>query len=389
MKLKWSALVTSLIAGAVAGLVNVLLYHLLVEVCPRPLLIGLMLIVLALFVCGALFVYMHITGESDETFLFLDGKGPILIGTAVALVVLFLLGMLLEWIYDNDTGLADVPTSYIFLLDESGSMVGNDPNQERYKAVDHVMQSTSGDVPYAVYMFADSCVCVKEMGSSSQESVDEYTIGGGTMIKAALQTVLDDFNSGKLAAAGASPRVILLTDGVSADMSVMFGSGQILRAYKSAGITVSTVGLGSVDRNLLNQIAKKTGGSYVHIDKAQDLSQSFSTAVEADASRDLLSERNLVRLNWLYAILRIVFLTLLGAAIAVMRAMVCAKEDDTLMIIIVGAIAALLGAVLVEVFAALGLPVIIGQVIYWVLVSITPMQAPARRPDYGNMQLYY
>lgn len=393
MGLNKLAVFISLAAGVVAGVLDILLYNSLVGVWGRPILIALMFAIFAVFVCAALFITVTLQGESDEEFWFLDGNGMIVIGLVVALLVAFGLGMLLEFIYDRDVSVADTPGSYVFLLDESGSMEGNDANLERYAAVNYLMETMPDQFPYAVYMFADETVCAREMAPVSQGSFQADTnlannIGAGTMLRDGLQTILDDINSGVLSKGSNDLRVIVLTDGFASDMGALFGSKDIIKAYKDADITVSAVGLGNVDGRLLNNLTSKTNGTYVHIENAQELSGGFMAVGATDAGRDLLSARNLSQLNGLYAVLRILFLTVLGAFIALMKAMACAKSDDTVKILVVGAVAALIGAVLVELFAALAFASWIGQILYFALLAITPVTMQYRCHNFSNIPIY-
>lgn len=396
MKLNKLVLILGIVAGLVAAVINAFVYEAMAGVWAKPLLIALMLVIFAVIVCTTLLVTMLVTEESEEAFLFLEGKGALIAGLAVVLVVVFGLGMLLEFIYDRDVAvLSAAPTGYVFVLDESGSMGTNDRNNERHVAVNQLMQNMSADFPYAVYMFASRTAQVREMAPLSQGGFQAdlnvaRNLGGGTDIKDALQTVLDDVRSGKLSNYGNNLRVILLTDGKDSSMNSLTVNN-FASNYKTEGISISTVGLGnkaSVDSNMLTSLASKTGGVYVHIENAQNLAQGFSSAVQVDVSRDLFSVRNLVTQDWLYVLLRILFLTLLGAAVAFGKALACAREDDTLKIILVGAVAALIGAIVVEVLTALSLPAYIGAAIYWVLLSITPVTKIVRTGDYINIPIY-
>lgn len=394
MKLNKKILIGSILAGLVSSALVALLYNLLVDVCGRSLLIALLFVVFSVIVCATLFVIMLVTGESDEEFLFLRGKGLILAGLAGALVILFGVSMLLEFIYDRDKQVMQTPSAYVFLLDESGSMESNDSNLERYNAVNMLMETMPTDFPYAVYMFANRTVCVREMAPASQEQFQAdqniaNSIGASTMIKDGLQTILDDVQSGKLLHTGGALRVILLTDGVASDMSSFLGSGEIIRAYRKENISISAVGLGHVDEQLLTNLANKTGGVYVPIENAGQLGQGFISASAMNSGRNLLSVRNMSSMNWLYMLLRVLFLLFLGAIVAVMKSIACAKEEDTKLIILVGAIASLLGGLLLEILTQAGVTVWVGQAIYFFLLAVTPVRIVERRSDFGNIPLYY
>lgn len=401
MKLNKLAFILSIVAGVVAAITDMFVYEAMADVWAKPLLIAVMAVIFAAIVCTTLLVTMLVTEESDEAFLFLEGKGALIAGLAVLLVVVFGVGMLLEYIYDRNVTVANAPTSYIFVMDESESMGWNDPNKERHTAVNQLMQGMPGDFPYAVYMFDHTVGLVRDMASNAQGKFQPdaqvlRAFGGGTMIGDALARVMNDIETGTLTNLGDNPRVILLTDGEDYYLTNTTKQEKIAQASKWAqkyiqhGIIVATVGLGdhSVDAVPMITLAEQTGGVYVGVADAQNLAQGFSSAVQADASRDLFSSRNLPKQDWLYALLRVLFLTLLGTAIAFAKALACAREDDTLKIILVGAAAALIGAIAVEVLAALALPAFIGGMIYWILLAITPVTQIVRTGDYTNIPIY-
>lgn len=392
MKLNTPLLIASGIAGLAAGILLAILYPELQASLPQWLMIGIMFAIIALVVVATVFITGRVTGQSDEVFLFLEGLPALIIALVVALAVLVAAAMGLERVYDMEqkTILA-TPTSYIFLLDESGSMLGSDPNEERYTAVNTVMNALPADTPYAVYMFGSTAACARPMSPYSQGSftVDPAVVsqvGGTTNVKEGLTLILDDHKNGKFASGGAHPRVILLSDGQASDMSQ---GDPILNKYRNAGISISTVGLGYFQDDLLEHIANKTHGSHVSISNAQDLAQGFTSAAAiTDSSRDLFSERDAVDSELLYAILRVLFLTVLGTIIAAMRAVAYTKEDSGWLILIVGAIAAFVGALVIELLALFGGPLALGVVLYSLLVALTPAKVPEIRGAYTNQQCY-
>ena len=394
MRLNKKLLIGTLVAGVAAGVIDLLLYNALSGTWTQAPLIALLLGILAVVVVGTVLVLSITEGTSDEEFFFLNGRGPIVIALAVALVVLFFGAMGLEAIYDHEATVYSTPTSYIFLLDESGSMDGNDPDLERYKAVNAMMSSLGVDTPYAVYMFASEVVCVRPMDLYSKgafpQTIDgelDNALGGGTAIRAGLEGIINDYYGGLLANAGAAPRVILLSDGYSGDMR-LGGGNQVLQSFRDSGITISCVGLGSDDQALMQRISKKTGGGYVHLDNAQDLAVAFTNAASIRSSRDLYSERDVVSSDVLYAILRVLFLTVLGAIIIVMKAAAWGTCDSHWLIMIVGFIAAFVGALVVELVTLCGGGAAVGLVIYCVLVAVTPAEVFVRNTQYATDVMY-
>ena len=381
MKLDIKLLIATLIAGLVAAVLDVILYTALGGVLPGIVLIPLMILILAAVLSVTIMVVTELDNNTDDSFLFLDGKGMIIVGIVISLLILGAVSAVFEWLYERKVEEETQVTSYIFILDESGSMANNDPMCERYSAVNELMSAMNPDVKYAAYAFADECIQIRDMKAISEGSLERPSdvkdrVGELTYIRKALQFVYQDIQSGVIDC-GKNPQVILLTDGIANDMSTFFGAlsdgKEIVDKYASAGITISTVGLsGNVDHKLMEKIAEATTGSYVRVDNAAQLAQGFSTVTTTDASWDLFSYRSGTT-GFVYALMRIVFLTVIGLLLALIRAMATGKTENTGLILLVGAIAALLGALLVEFGTALGLPAGIMAALYLTLVAITPV----------------
>lgn len=373
MKLDIKLLIATAIAGLAGFVLTQILYNALVDTMARSLLIAILVAVVAVIVCVTISVMVTVFNTTMDEFLFLEGRGLIAGALAVCMVLLVLFSSLLEWIYDHETIHAAMPTSYIFLLDESGSMQSNDPDLLRYEAVNTVVSTLGADAPYAVYLFSDGCERIRDMAPNSAGKVvrpdDVYM--GQTNIRNALTVVYNDMENGQLAG-GDRPLVVLLTDGYASDMGWIFGKG-ILKTYKQANIMISPIGLGDVDKDLMTEIAEKTKGQFVLVNDASQLAQGFTSATTMTADRDLISSRNVAQKNCLYLVLRIVFLTLIGAAVAFMRAMACADPNNTVLVLCVGAAAAFVTALIMELWLAAGLPPFLPRLLYWLALTVTPM----------------
>ncbi|MBM6871321.1 VWA domain-containing protein [Pseudoflavonifractor phocaeensis] len=362
----------TLAAGLVAWFLDSLLYKALIHVLARPLLIAILFFLLVLIVSLTVLVVSKLENGFDEEFLFLTSTGAIAAGLAVLLVLSFLLALVFEWIYDREERTISSATSYIFLLDESGSMSGSDPDQLRYDAINQVLATQPDGFPYAVYVFANDTQLVRDMASSSEGS--NYTIpdvGGSTYMKAALTTILDDYRNG-VWSGGTAPKVVLLTDGAASDISFFSSIDSLLSDYVKSGISISTVGLGAVDQSLLNNIAQKTGGVFVPVEQAGSLASGMQQAAYGVANRDLFSARVTPGRDLLYGILRVVFLFLLGALLAFTKAMACARMGETPRILIFGGAFSLLGALIMELGTLAGLPAWPCWLLLWLLLAATP-----------------
>lgn len=122
-------------------------------------------------------------------------------------------------------------------------------------------------------------------------------------------------------------QVILLTDGYATDTSFLnFELNKTLKKFNKKKISISTVGLGYVDEKLLNNISGKTGGISVTTDNVDELEKAGIAVRVTDSSRNLLSSRARTDHNWLYALMRIIFLIILGAGFLGIK---LAATDDT------------------------------------------------------------
>lgn len=375
-------------AGLLAWIIDAILYGALADRMWRPLLIGLMFLIFALLVGGAILITSKLVDGFDEEFLFLSGTGMIAAGLAVTLVVTVLLAVVFEAIYEYEATTTTSASSYIFVLDESGSMADSDPDLLRYSAVDEVLSDMSADFPYAVYAFSNDTQRVRDMSPVSSGS--DYALpsmGGMTNMRLALETVLNDLKQGNLEG-GAAPKVVLLTDGYASDIGLFNSVNDLLDDYVDAGVSVSTVGLGQVDEGLMENIAQRTGGVFVPVDEAGELAGAMQTAALRSTSRDLLSSRVTPGRNLLYGFLRVIFLFLLGCVLAFLKAMACARLDEHIRILVVGGIAALVGALVMELGTAIGLPAGLCWLVLWLLLSLTPAMLTIQTQRGGTATIY-
>lgn len=177
--------------------------------------------------------------------------------------MLLILGILFEFIYELDfSSVRTVADNYVFAIDNSGSMQDNDPNQERVAAIKQLLSNRDEDVEFAVYTFSEDIRCIREMMPVSA-GIEDFTTepNGGTPIVGVLGKIMDDMESGALPY-DEGTQVILLTDGYATDNGFFdFRLNKILKKYNSKKVSVSTVGLGSVDENMLNDISGKQAES--------------------------------------------------------------------------------------------------------------------------------
>lgn len=233
----------------------------------------------------------------------------------ISLAVMTISSGILELLYEIGGKISpEKATSYIFVIDDSASMQSNDPTNERKNAIDSIMREMDTKLPYAVYLFSDKCQVVKPLSTSVDNDFTLYN-SGGTDIVGALKNVFNDYNNQKNVW-GSSPKVLLLTDGVSSS----FGLSGVLKDYRKSIITISAVGFGSADSDYLTNIAEKTGGVYVNSNQINTLKISMEQALTSysDGKRNLLSDR-FCEYDALYTFLRILFLIIISVLIAIIK----------------------------------------------------------------------
>ena len=344
-------LILSILIGLSAQIVcNILYNHFLMSI-PRPILIGMLFLILSVAVVLVVFIVSHVKGYYQDDLM--DGVLPFGDRTPLVLAMLilsiFLLATLFQFIY----GLGGLqkqsePTSYVFVLDDSESMLDTDPEQKRFSAIEEILVKETEDFPYMVYRFSDIIEVAREMAPQRDgNSVLTGNNEGGTSIKGALQRVIEDEKNG-VWDGGDHPRVIMLTDGYATDLSFMSSISGVLRDYRKSGISISTVGLGEVDEGLMNKIAKETGGVFISVDEASQLSSEMRNAAILSTDRDLLTTRYTQGLNVLYAVMRIICLTILGIIIGIATMTAYGDEESRPIALATTGITALVGALLME-----------------------------------------
>lgn len=352
----------SVVAGAVLWFICYLLYKGLLNHMPRALLIGTLFAILSVGICLTVFVISNMGGDFKGDILG-NEKATILM-LAGGTFLIFGLGVLFQWIYGmNFSNEVNTPTSYIFVIDDSGSMEGNDPENSRFGSILTVMEKMPEDFPYMVYSFTSDAYILRDM---SPLRVGESFAGesdGGTDITAALERILRDYEN-RVWDGGRNPKVLLLSDGES------FGFIRLLlNDYAREGISVSTVGFGSVNDRLMQRIANRTGGVYIYVDEISALSEAIEIASASYAKRDLLSSRSDRNLGFVYGLLRVVFLTILGLGIGFLGMVSYGRSDSMGITFVSAGITSFLGSLIMEVGTSIGGPEIIMWMMLWILIS--------------------
>lgn len=340
-----------------------------------------------------------ITGSfNKESELFVD-FGHMAAYFICSLIGIFVLVMGLEFIYECNPNIKSIePTSYIFVIDESGSMSGNDPGGLRYEAIPEIMKATEKGFLYMVYTFSDDTQIIRDMAPLDAEYEPiPVNSDGGTAICGTIIRILQDYKNG-VWDGGSNPKVVFLTDGSATDLSngFLWFRGNMpefnaaIEEYYDLDINISTVGLGSVDREIMTKMAETTGGVFVNIQNASDLASAMKNAASFYSDRNLLSIRYMKRWDTLYGFLRILFLTIIGTVIGSLM-LLAYMEDSSIPIIIVSSIiCSLIGSVLFEIGLKIGVYQSLLWIVLWALFSLTPghIYPKVKRaiPRHGNVR---
>jgi Ca-activated chloride channel family protein len=381
-----SMLIASIVAGIIGFVGSAIVYDLIRGQMWSPLAVGISFAIFATI----FFIVMAIVSSSkgyleEHTMRHKDGGKIFAVAIGIILLTL-LLGLFFEWLYELEMKVDGVkssdPTSYVFIIDNSGSMDQSDPQKLRYAAISQIISQKDSNFPYAVYGFNNEVTTLRELAPISAGNNELFAENiGGTMIKLSLETLYSDYETKLKDQLGSNPKFLLLSDGYASDISFASGANKILKKYAKTDITISTVGLGNADEKLMTKIAQATGGVYIGVDNISALESSMQQAITIgadDEQRTLYTYRSVPRGNFLYALMRIVFTALLGILISMAMIFVTGKDKDMDRIFITSIITGLLAGLLLEVgINAISAPAKTVRALYFVLVAMTFVTIPA------------
>ena len=204
-----------------------------------------------------------------------------------------LLSLLPWWVGAQEPGAAQRPDVRL-VIDVSGSMKRNDPNNLRQPAVDLLVRLVPDGGKAGVWTFGKyvnmlvphQVVDSAWREAASRKSTEINSVGLFTNIGGALETAAHDMATTE---PGYATSVILLTDGV-VDISKSPAENeaewrrvvdQVFPALKQAGYKVHAVALSEeADRNLMEKLAITTGGTFAVAKTADDLMKIFLQAFD-------------------------------------------------------------------------------------------------------------
>ncbi|MFB1064480.1 VWA domain-containing protein [Natrinema sp. H-ect4] len=186
---------------------------------------------------------------------------------------------------DVNNGSEVETADFVFVIDESGSMGGSPIHYAELAGKRFVGALTdderAGRVGYASGANLDQPLTSDHDAVNS--SLERLSAGGGTDTEAGLRVGLDHLEENSWE--NRSEVMILLSDGNS-------NSGSYPRSVAEdaadAGVEISTVGLGNgIDENELREIAAITGGDFYHVEREEDLPDTFERVAENQTGPDL------------------------------------------------------------------------------------------------------
>ena len=233
-----------------------------------------------------------------------DGKASALVDkfTTYVLVDRQVLESDLTWIdtHSIDRNFDDL--EIVFVMDDSGSMSGNDYNNTRLTVARDLIDNLPAGTKIGVVAFTDdynyrvltgSRLITDKTVAKSYLSTNYFSSHGGTDMYDAIARSFDLFESSD---PSTMRMVVVLTDGETSDTGY---HSSVVNLANSLGINVYTVGLGSSSssyfNNYLKPLANSTNGEFYYASAASNLASAFDAIGEklsltVDSDGDGLSD---------------------------------------------------------------------------------------------------
>ena len=375
-------LAISAVAGIAGSFLSGLIYNIISYGLWSPLAVGISFMVFTAVFVIIMVVVNLVNGNLSHHLSQCHDGGQIALALIGIIIGALILGTIFEFLYELNffprKKAYQEPTSYVFLIDNSGSMEQSDPEGLRYEAIKEIISGKEESFPYAVYGFSNDVEMMRELAPVSAGNND-LSVGesnGGTSIRGTLDHMYDEYTNGLDTQMGSAPKFLLLSDGYATDISFFSSINKTLKNYAKTDIEISTVGLGEADDQLMQQIADDTGGVYISVENVSQLEQSMSQAISKSGTnkytRTLYTLRNVPSMNIIYAIMRILFTSILGIVISISMLFATGRNDSSERIIITSLITGgLAGLVLELLINGIPLPPNIVRYMYFILVALT------------------
>lgn len=177
------------------------------------------------------------------------------------------------------------PVDAMFVLDSSGSMGGNDPNDLRLRASKRFTGALIDGDRAGVVDFDSSSQLRQPLTTdfgAVNNSIDRVNSFGGTVIEGGLEEALDEYEANSNASR--AKIAILLTDGQNGGSNSEVRN-QAQRA-DDLNVTVYTIGFGGANDQLLRDVADTTGGNFTFVNDVNDLPNVFARIANQTGPQD-------------------------------------------------------------------------------------------------------
>lgn len=227
-----------------------------------------------------------VAGESEITGG-IDSNGVFLIGAE----------HVVNYVIDENT-----KVNIHLLIDNSGSMYPsnayysseeNDTEFKRLSFASNLVSKLSGSTDIAITIFTAFTNTLCDFTDNKEDVMNAIeqirTIGAdydGTSVERTLMRALKSFHGDSQ---NERNIIVLLTDGISTETG-NYTINQIIDSAQAKNVAIMTISLGNdIDRELLQEIADRTGGKYFPISEANALEGLYSTLI-ATMENDIVDE---------------------------------------------------------------------------------------------------
>lgn len=245
---------------------------------------------------------------------------------SLTVVISFVLGAGFEFLYSLGFKKNTATDNYIVTIDNSGSMANNDSNFERFNALDELFSSIKSNQKMGVYAFNDSNYNIIPLQNIDMSKISEYKkeidyykiSNGGTNLMGSLRDIADYIDSSNIKG---NSSVIVISDG-ECDID-----DSVIDRFVKQGIPIHTIGVANGYKSLHN-ISEKTGGTYYDIKDVSNLKLTFETIYNLK-NDNMLLERRAPKYsgNIGYAIMKVLFISILAIAIKIMELFILDIKD--------------------------------------------------------------
>lgn len=191
--------------------------------------------------------------------------------------------LMLAGVKTTEMNLADVNGNYVFLIDVSGSMSGDNRIGLAKRALNKLVDGLGDNDVVSIVTYASGVSTVLDGGECSQQGkaavkskINGLKASGSTYGSAGLQRAYEIAEKHYIS--GGNNRVIIITDGdfnvgiSNKDTMMEFISG---KAESGVYLSVFGVGMGNMRDDMLETLAKNGNGNYAYLDNDMEAEKAF------------------------------------------------------------------------------------------------------------------